>query len=145
MKFVVALLAFSMASIGSARAAEVNLVIEGLRNTKGDVAVCLWLDRVGFPDCSKSPTARQQVVRADAASSLTFDNLPGDTFAITLIHDENSNGKFDTTLVGIPKEGAGASNNAVSRFAPPRYAASSFVVRGQATQRIKLVYWLGSK
>jgi uncharacterized protein (DUF2141 family) len=141
-KVATAAFLFASLPLTGAHSAEVSVVVEGLRNTNGNIAVCLWLDRIGFPDCSKSTSARQRIVAATEASRpLTFRDLPGNTFAVTLIHDENANGKFDTYLIGIPKEGAGASNDAISRFAPPRYDPSSFTVQDKAVQRIRLVYW----
>ena len=44
------------------------------------------------------------------------------------MHDENRNGKLDTNFLGIPKEGVGASNNPKSRFGPPSFEESMFVL-----------------
>ncbi len=136
---------FALVTLGGAYAAEVTVNIEGLRSNKGNVSLCLWVDRKGFPDCAKSASALKRTLPAAQANlPLVFQDLPAGTFAITLIHDENANGKFDFSLIGIPKEGAGASNNAISRFGPPGFTASSFTVRDKAVQNIRLIYWLGN-
>ena len=43
---------------------------------------------------------------------------------------ENSNGKLDTSFMGIPHEGVGASNNAKGHFGPPKFDAAAFHFSG---------------
>jgi uncharacterized protein (DUF2141 family) len=50
---------------------------------------------------------------------------PG-TYAVSVFHDENSNGKLDTNFMGIPREGVGASNDAKGHLGPPKFDAASF-------------------
>jgi uncharacterized protein (DUF2141 family) len=45
--------------------------------------------------------------------------------------DENSNGKLDTNFIGMPREGAGASNDAKGHMGPPKFGAASFPYRGE--------------
>ena len=54
---------------------------------------------------------------------------PG-TYAVSTFHDENSNGKLDTNLLGIPTEGVGASNNAKGHFGPPKFDDAKFRFEG---------------
>ena len=49
------------------------------------------------------------------------------SFAISVIHDMNGNGKLDTNLFRIPKEPYGFSNNAGATFGPPKFEAAAFV------------------
>ncbi len=55
-----------------------------------------------------------------------FENLPLGTYALSLYHDQNNNGKLDTNFVGIPKEPYGFSNDARGTFGPPKYTAAQF-------------------
>jgi uncharacterized protein (DUF2141 family) len=41
-----------------------------------------------------------------------FPGVAPNTYAVSVFHDENSNGKLDTNFMGIPREGVGASNGA---------------------------------
>lgn len=68
----------------------------------------------------------------------TLDDIPEGTYAISVFHDENGNGKLDTGTFGIPKEGYGFSNNARGMFGPPSFTESSFFVKGNVVQNIKL-------
>jgi uncharacterized protein (DUF2141 family) len=58
-----------------------------------------------------------------------FHVAPG-TYAVSVFHDENSNGKLDTNLMGIPREGVGASNGARGHFGPPKFDDAAFHFSG---------------
>jgi len=49
------------------------------------------------------------------------------SFAISVIHDVNGNGKLDTNLFRIPKEPYGFTNNAGTTFGPPKFEAAAIV------------------
>jgi uncharacterized protein (DUF2141 family) len=69
-----------------------------------------------------------------------FEDLPAGTYAISIHHDENANGKFDTSL-GMPKEGYGMSNNPKIGLSMPKWAACKFdVATGEQTIEIKAKY-----
>lgn len=56
----------------------------------------------------------------------TFADLPIGSYAIRIFHDQNSNGKLDKNLVGIPKERFGFSNNVMGKFGPPSFEEQLF-------------------
>lgn len=71
-----------------------------------------------------------------------FKNIPFGNYAITMLHDENANMNIDFNILGMPKEGYGASNNAARYFGPPRYRDARFVVdRAEQEEVIKPIYW----
>jgi uncharacterized protein (DUF2141 family) len=55
-----------------------------------------------------------------------FEDIPPGTYAITVIHDENMDGKLDTNWLGIPKEGYGFSNDVKPLLGAPPFSAASF-------------------
>ena|GEM_PF-883542 len=73
--------------------------------------------------------------------NVQVDSLPPGTRAVRLFHDENSNGKLDTNLFGIPTEGYGFSNNPRSRFGEPDFEDRLFEHRSDSTIRVRLTYW----
>ena len=73
--------------------------------------------------------------------TLTFDSLPSGPRAVRIFHDENSNGRLDTNLLGIPREGYGFSNNPRSRLGVPAFEDRLFILRSDTTITITLVYW----
>ena len=73
--------------------------------------------------------------------TVRFDSLAPGPVAVRLFHDENSNGKLDTNLLGIPTEGYGFSNNPRSRFGEPALEDRLFELRTDTTIQIRLTYW----
>lgn len=141
MRLILGAMLGTVGFVASAAAADLTLTIAGARSTDGVVSICLWSDGQNFPDCSKSATAERRTVAASALSQpIVFTGLQPGTFAISALHDENDNGKLDTNLIGIPKEGIAVSNDAMPKFSAPRFAATSFSLTGDTAQRITLVY-----
>ena len=123
----------------AADSASLDLSVSGLRNTKGHVLVCLTASSTAFPDCTKDSKAHKRTVKASAAGTISFTDLAPGTYAVSLIHDENANGKLDTAMA-IPKEGFGFSRNPKITFGPPKFKAASFALPGAGKQTVKMKY-----
>jgi uncharacterized protein (DUF2141 family) len=119
--------------------ATLDVSVTGLRNAKGKIQLCLTANPKAFPDCSKDANARKLTVSAANAAAIRFDAVKPGTYALSLIHDENGNGKLDTALA-IPKEGFGFSRNPKIAFGPPSFKAASFAFSGDASQSVKMKY-----
>ena len=125
---------------GAAAPGSFDAGLQGFRSDKGNVLACLTTHADKFPNCQDDPNARRMTVPTRVAVTLRFDNLPSGTYALALIHDENGNGKLDTML-GIPKEGFGFSNNPVIRFGPPSFkSAGVAITSGVTDEKIKVKY-----
>jgi uncharacterized protein (DUF2141 family) len=107
--------------------AEVTASVSGLRSQRGLILACLTTNPRDFPDCRRDPAARKLVVPARNAALLDFGQVSAGTYAISLLHDENGNGKADMALM-IPREGFGFSRDAPVRFGPPPFASAAFAV-----------------
>jgi uncharacterized protein (DUF2141 family) len=127
----------------AAPGAEVSVTVTDLCAAKGQVLACLTSQARGFPDCSKDPSAHHLVVPVKGtAVDFSFGAIPPGTYAVSLVHDENANGKVDMMLF-MPREGFGFSRDAKVRMGPPRFADAAFLVEGQAVhQRIRMRYML---
>lgn len=131
-----------MTSIAAATPSALDLSITGLRNAKGNVLICLTANANAFPDCSKDAAAHKMIVPAAKAANVHFGDLAPGTYAVSLIHDENGNGKLDTAMM-MPREGFGFSRNPAIRFGPPKFAAAQFSIgAGETVQAIKVKYFL---
>src|SRR3954469_21602594 len=93
-----------------AQAAKLTVTIKDLRNHKGDLIFGVFTSQDGFPTV-ESKAVNWQVKAADADSVTFTAELPPGEYAASVLHDENKNGKMDRNLVGVPKEGCGATNN----------------------------------
>lgn len=103
-----------------------DLAFDSARNTRGMIRICLTSNPRHFPDCSGDATARTLSVPA-AQSGARFTGLAAGTYAVSVIHDENSNGRMDMTLM-MPREGFGFSRNPRLGMGPPRFQAAAFTV-----------------
>lgn len=143
------LLAIAMPQISAQKAAEVKgaatlkIKVNGARNAKGVIRAALFQSAKGFP------TDSTQAIRTQAAdidlqtlsAQITFTDLPEGTYAVSVFHDENMNQKLDKNLMGIPKEGYGASNNPGKRMGPPRFEDAKFTINGpERSLEINLLY-----
>jgi uncharacterized protein (DUF2141 family) len=104
----------------------------GFRSDKGQTCVSVFNTAKGFPGkydhaykILRSPIKGNQ-------ATLEFHDLPYGTFAVSVLHDENSNNKMDTNFIGIPKEGFGASNNPKGRMGPPLFDDAKFDLKSSS-------------
>jgi uncharacterized protein (DUF2141 family) len=98
----------------------------GLRNNKGQVFCALYASAEGFPKDGQKAIRRNTSSISDQKASCEFSLIEAGTHAVSVFHDENSNGKLDTNFLGIPREGVGASNDARGHMGPPKFDAAHF-------------------
>lgn len=117
--------------------------VTGARNTNGKIWVNLFQDAQGFPvDPSKATQQRSVEVDPNTMSAqVTFKDLPRGSYAVSVLHDENGNGKMDKNFVGMPKEGYGASNNPSKKRRAPTFDEAKFSLNSSGqTIEIALIY-----
>ena len=119
----------------------VEVSVSGLRNTKGQLLVCLTANPKAFPDCSKDKASVRMAVKAANAGHFKVAAPADGTYAIAVVHDENSNNKMDMALF-MPKEGFGFSCNPTIGMGAPKFKSASFAVTGDTRQTIKMKYML---
>ena len=62
---------------------------------------------------------------------LEFKDLKPGRYALAVYHDENGNGEFDRTWIGLPAEGLGFSNGAWIGLGPPSFEEAAVTLKGQ--------------
>jgi uncharacterized protein (DUF2141 family) len=90
----------------------IHVDVVGLRNNNGQVFCALYASVEGFPKDSRKAIRRDTSSISGKKASCEFLGIEPGTYAVSVFHDENSNGKLDTNFLGIPREGVGASNDA---------------------------------
>ncbi|WP_458629239.1 DUF2141 domain-containing protein [Winogradskyella sp. PC D3.3] len=70
--------------------------------------------------------------------TVTFEGIPDGTYAVSVFHDENDNGKMDTNFMHIPKEDYGCSNGATGFMGPPKWKDAKFEIKADKTIEITL-------
>lgn len=119
----------------------IHVEINGLRNDKGKVMCALFSSAADFPKNADKAVLRTESRIVQGTAVCDFAPAAPGTYAVSVFHDENSNGKLDTNFVGIPKEGVGASNNAKGHFGPPKFSAAAFQFSGGSLElKIQMTY-----
>jgi uncharacterized protein (DUF2141 family) len=122
--------------------ADLLIDIEKLRNGRGMIRACLTQAKEHFPECQSDPRAFRFSARVAQGGRVSFEGLPVGNYALSVIHDENANGRLDT-FARVPKEGFGFSRNPAIRFGPPRYEQVRFdLAPGLTRQTVRMHYLL---
>ena len=120
----------------------VTVIIKNIDKAEGRLEVGLydsakyWLGDDGqyfeeILDCTNAPSMK-----------VVIPNVKNGTYAFSLYHDENGNGKMDFRSVWIPKEPYGFSNNPKGKWSKPSFKKCSFLVNGDdVTIEVNLQNW----
>ena len=119
-------LAFLLVVVGpmAASAAQLMISVDGIRNAKGDIRLSIYASAAEWPD--HSAPGHDQVQPARAGKVVFVFDLPPGTYAVNGFHDEIGNGKFKTSLIGLPEEGYLFSNNVRPVLSAPSFQSASF-------------------
>lgn len=118
-----------------------NIIVEmtNFSNNDGYVLVGIYKD---FPENSKNMIMSMKSEIKDKKVKVEFKNVPYGIYAISGYHDENKNGKLDTGMFGIPKEGLVTSNNAVGKMGPVKFEDAKFELKASSLKlEIKVKYY----
>lgn len=99
----------------------VHVDVSGLHNDTGQVVCALFASPNGFPHDFDKALMRTTVAISNQHAACEFHDVKPATYAIAVVHDENSNGKLDHNVIGIPSEGVGISGSQKPHFGIPRY------------------------
>ncbi|MFN5620196.1 MAG: DUF2141 domain-containing protein [Flavobacteriales bacterium] len=139
--FIAACASLVLCSFRPAPGAGVQVKITGIEGNKGQLALLIFNASTGFPSDHTKALKQAMIPISGTTVTYTFADLPTGTYAITVMHDENKNNTLDTNMFGIPEEGIGVSNNALSMFGPPSFKECAFNHNGtSSTVEIKLDY-----
>jgi uncharacterized protein (DUF2141 family) len=137
-------LAFSLGAI-EAQGSQINVIhveIGGMHSAKGQVVCALFTSAADFPKRVDSAIAHVTSTIVRDHASCDFPEIAPGTYAVSVFHDENSNGKLDTNFMGIPREGVGASNNAKGHLGPPKFATAAFRFEGGRKELTITIFYL---
>jgi uncharacterized protein (DUF2141 family) len=123
MKFTKVIAACAATLMTPAYAADLTVEIKGLASANGKVLIALYDKADGWMKqglkMAGAPAQRDGVI-------YEFKDLPLGDYALSIHHDENGNGKFDTNPIGMPIEPYGFSNDAMGNFGPPTFEQAKF-------------------
>jgi len=118
----------------------VTFEIDGLRDNDGVVQVLLFTADSGYPTKFDRAAHRATAKIEHGHATVALIGVPKGTYAANIWHDADGDGKLGTNIIGMPKEGVGASNNAKGFMGPPSFEKASFTVEADVKQTIEMVY-----
>jgi uncharacterized protein (DUF2141 family) len=110
-----------------------NIIIEitNFKNNEGVLVAGLYNNAKGFPGTTESMIMGTKVAIKDKKAIVEFKDVPYGIYAITGYQDENSNGKLDTGMFKIPKEGTIVSNDAKGKMGPAKFEDAKFELKSK--------------
>ncbi|WP_374357005.1 DUF2141 domain-containing protein [Chitinimonas sp.] len=125
----------SLCLLSAGYAAELTITVDNIKSDHGQILVAAY----GKDQFLKQPVAVGRAVAASGKVVLTLNALPEGELAVSVIHDEDSNGKLNTNLLGMPTEPYGFSNDAAGQFGPPSFDQAKIqIVAGSNATQLKL-------
>lgn len=127
MKKLLLTLAIVAGSYGLSSAQSTNkLVIKvtNIESNKGNIGVAIFNSKktfLGTPFMKDEKKAKMGEVIFEL-------EVPNGTYTISVMHDENKDGKLEKNFMGIPSEPYGISMEGKSRFGPPSYSDAVFTI-----------------
>lgn len=123
-----------LSGMGSARAGELLVKVEGL-NPEGRLVLAVVQNESEWGEGGRPLVAINAQVTGETMQFRL--PIPDGKVAVRLFHDANGNGELDMNLLGIPKEGYGFSRNPEAR-GPPSFKDAAFEVRGETLATIRV-------
>jgi len=116
--------------------------IDSLRNSEGVVRFALYNIDGSIPDMKyKKYYKIQDQIIDEGSSSAIFKGLPKGNYAVSALHDENSNGKIDKRFI-MPLEGVGFTNySSIGLTNRPNFSKASLELNTDMESSIKINYF----
>ena len=115
--------------------------VSDLRNDQGVVQFALYNKDGSIPD--KDYENYYKITTGEiinGAATATFSNIPSGSYAVNILHDENKDRQIDRGFI-FPSEGVGFSNfQSIGLRNRPSFSKASFVVNGNRTVSVKVIY-----
>jgi uncharacterized protein (DUF2141 family) len=126
---------------------KIRVKIQGLKDESGQICFALFNNEKGFPNSTESVILSQCMsAKGIENTGFVLESVPhsADGYALSLFHDQNSNGKLDTKkIIGIeiPAEGFAMSNNPPVKMSAPKWKDCRFeAINGNKDLDIKFKY-----
>ncbi|MCR0981088.1 DUF2141 domain-containing protein [Roseomonas populi] len=118
-----------------------HVTVTGARRAAGNATITIYGPRPERFLASRAYLVRQRIPLRTTSAEACFALAAPGTYAIAVYHDENDDHDFNRTLIGMPAEGYGFSNDAPTVTGLPSFDAVRFTVPpGESRMTIRLRY-----
>jgi uncharacterized protein (DUF2141 family) len=116
-------------------AGTVKIFISNVDQEKGTIHYAIFNNPEFFPEDQGKMLGGVKNISEVVKTGIVINELQESNYAIAIFHDKNFNNTFDT-LLAIPTEKYGFSNNAKVFFGPPKFEEASIFVGENETVEI---------
>jgi uncharacterized protein (DUF2141 family) len=116
----------------------ISVTIKDIKTSKGQILMGIYKDDVSFD--KELPYKKVQAFKTKISNGTLLVELklePG-KYGISLMDDENFNGKMDYNFIGIPKEGFGFSNYYHTGLSRPKLNSFAFEVMDNRSTKVEV-------
>lgn len=117
---------------------DLTVTINNIKHIEGSIEIGLFNNGDRFMEAGQAYKSVSVKVTGNA-ETIVIKDLPKGTYAISLYHDRNSNGKCDRNFLGIPKEPYAFSNNFKPKFSAPTFSDCQFELNETLSIEISLI------
>ncbi|WP_345948934.1 DUF2141 domain-containing protein [Mucilaginibacter sp. PAMB04274] len=114
--------------------------IMGIRSSKGNIIINVFKDQADYDKEIPYKKFSFDKKGLDKGVMTVKFNMEAGIYGITLLDDENANGKIDKNLIRVPKEGFGFSNYYMEKLKKPSFDDFKVDLRKQPRVEIKVKY-----
>jgi len=138
LKRLVILTILILSSLQILTAQILDVHIQNIRNTKGQLCIAVFTDEAGFKDEKTYwETKCHKTLIINGCFELKIELKPG-KYGVSVLDDKNWNGKMEYNLFGIPREGFGFSNYYQRGICRPIFEDFSFILEKNETKSINI-------
>lgn len=114
-----------------------RVTIQETESDRGKILVLVFDQEEGFPDQVEMAVRKFAIAPTNGKAQIELSDLPPGKYAFTVLHDEDDNEVMNTSLLGLPTEKYGFSNNPKIYFSPPSFEKAA-VTFGSESKNIEI-------
>jgi len=122
------------------QAQDLPVKITGIRSTKGNIVVNVFKDQASYDKEEPYKLFTFDKKSINQGTMMVDLNLETGIYGITMLDDENENGKIDKNFIGISKEGFGFSNFFMTKMKKPSFDDFKVDLKKQRKIEIQVKY-----
>lgn len=134
----ICLLSLFTVSQPQSQTTSLTINIQGLESSEGKVLILLFNNSSGFPEDDQKAYKALELPITNKNASKLLEEIPAGTYAISVLHDEDLDGKMKKNRLGFPAESFGFSNDPSILFGAPSFKKSSFEVKPGKENKITI-------
>ncbi|MDD2284568.1 MAG: DUF2141 domain-containing protein [Paludibacter sp.] len=117
----------------------IEVIVSNIRSNKGQLCVGLFESEEGFKKerpCWEKSYSKFQIEQEKVVLTIC---IPPGTYSLSVLDDENGDGKMNYNMIGVPREGFGFSGYEHKGIRKPQFKQFQFKVEGVEKVIIEVV------